>query len=64
MPSFLDRRSFLRTTGGALGAASLGLLGCGERRPYTDVDRALLAQQRAEEAARRVAERQLHIAIP
>ncbi|MEM9175087.1 MAG: amidohydrolase family protein [Myxococcota bacterium] len=55
MPERLDRRHFLRSTGRVLGAAGLGLTGlagCGERRPYTDVDRASLARQREEEAQR------------
>ncbi|MCR9098203.1 MAG: amidohydrolase family protein [bacterium] len=52
MPLRLDRRRFLRTTGGALGAATLGLAGCTERRPYTDVDKASLVRQREEEARR------------
>ena len=47
-----DRRRFLRTTGGALAASTLGLTGCAERRVYTDVDKAALVAHRQEEARR------------
>lgn len=50
MPLRLDRRAFLRQSGGVLGAAALMAAGCSDRRPYTEADRALLERQRAEEA--------------
>jgi len=52
MSNRLDRRTFLQRTGWTLGAASLGLASCADPTRYTDEDRALLAAQRVEEAAR------------